>query len=105
MVSRGKMYPEKKMLGRKVRKASWMASDCVLALLETRMPMARYGTSLPKRRPMGRTGVTKSCSRVPRSFSRTMEKADKKVVTLSKSAAVSPGKKKFGERESGVKSN
>src|SRR5207245_2683391 len=28
---------------------------------------------------MGRTGVTKSCSRVPRSFSRTIEKAVKKV--------------------------
>src|SRR5712664_2758115 len=27
------------MLGRKVRKASWIASDCELALLETRMPM------------------------------------------------------------------
>src|SRR2546430_17215385 len=54
---------------------------------------------------MGRTGVTKSCSRVPRSFSRTIEKAVKKVVTLRSRMAVRPGKKKFGEREAGLKSN
>ena len=56
-------------------------------------------------RPIGRTGVTKSCSSVPRSFSRTIEKAVRNVVTLSSRMAVSPGRKKFGERESGLNSS
>src|SRR5207247_8254468 len=55
--------------------------------------------------PIGRTGVTKSCSNVPRSFSRTIENAVRKVVTFNSRMAVSPGKKKFGERESGLKSS
>ena len=60
--------------------------------------------SLPRSRPNGRTGVTKSCSSVPRSFSRTMENAVRNVVTLSSIMAVRPGRKKLGERESGLKS-
>jgi len=41
---------EKKMLGRKVRKASWMASDCVLALLETRMPIEERDEEIGQRK-------------------------------------------------------
>jgi len=45
---------------------------------------------------MGGPAWTKSCSSVPRSFSRTIEKAVRNVVTFSRRIAVKPGKRNSG---------
>src|SRR5882762_9725315 len=65
-------------------------------------PDHQIGQELASSNPIGLTGVTNNCSSVPRSFSRTIENAVRNVVTFSSRIAVSPGRKKLGDRESGL---
>ena len=69
-----------------------------------RKASTRYGTSLPTTTAIGETGVTISCSSVPRSRSRTIEKAASSVPEKVSRIATSPGMRRLALRESGLNS-
>ena len=67
-------------------------------------PMSRYGTVFPTISSSGCTGETVSCSMVPRSFSRTMERAVDMTADIMRMRTISPGTRKLALRSSGLKS-
>jgi len=75
------------------------------SMLSSKKPINQIRKQLPSNSPMGRTGVTKSCSSVPRSFSRTMENAVRKVVTFNSRTATKTGQKEIGRTRIGIKQN
>ncbi len=66
------------------------------------IPRQRYGINLPSIRPQLLSGLTSSCSRVPRSRSRTTAMAVAKVVPICRTTPMTPGTKKFGLRIVGL---
>jgi len=65
--------------------------------------MKRYGSNLPRSRPNGRTGVTKSCSRVSAFFFADDGKCREERGDVEEHDRGESRQKKLGERESGLK--
>ncbi len=77
------------------RSGTWNQSTVTPITRQTSIiPTIAYGRSLPTMISQRRSGVTFSCSSVPRSRSRTMPIAARIVVTASSSSASTPGSMK-----------
>ena len=62
----------------------------------------RYGIALPTMSWPGRREVTRSCSIVPRSFSRTTDSAVDRTAVSMRMNPIRPGTRKLVERSSGL---